>query len=57
MTRIVLLDLLGGVALLLWGLISFAAKPLEAKPNDALPIDIISGKPKTAVLALEGLVR
>ena len=31
-------------ALLLWGLISFAAKPLEAKPNDALPIDIISDK-------------
>ena len=29
-------------ALLLWGLISFAAKPLEAKPNDALPVDIIS---------------
>src|SRR5882724_7715643 len=32
------------VGLLLWGLISFAAKPLEAKPNDALPIDIISDK-------------
>jgi len=32
------------VALLLWGLISFAAKPLEAKPSDALPIDIISDK-------------
>jgi outer membrane biosynthesis protein TonB len=31
-------------ALLLWGLISFAVKPLEAKPNDALPIDIISDK-------------
>jgi outer membrane biosynthesis protein TonB len=31
-------------ALLLWGVISFAAKPLEAKPNDALPIDIISDK-------------
>jgi colicin import membrane protein len=31
-------------ALLLWGLISFAAKPLEAKPTDALPIDIISDK-------------
>src|SRR3954463_16675174 len=29
-------------ALLLWGLISFAAKPLEARPNDALPVDIIS---------------
>jgi len=32
------------LALLLWGLISFAAKPLEAKPNDALPIDINSDK-------------
>jgi len=31
-------------ALLLWGLISFAAKPLEAKSSDALPIDIISDK-------------
>src|SRR4029079_9059312 len=31
-------------ALLLWGVISFAARPLEAKPNDALPIDIISDK-------------
>ena len=29
-------------ALLLWGLISFAARPLEATPNDALPIDIIA---------------
>jgi colicin import membrane protein len=29
---------------LLWGLLSFAAKPLEAKPNDALPVDIISDK-------------
>jgi outer membrane biosynthesis protein TonB len=32
------------VALLLWGVISFAAKPLEAKPNDAMPVDIISDK-------------
>ena len=32
------------LALLLWGIISFSAKPLEAKPNDALPIDIISDK-------------
>jgi outer membrane biosynthesis protein TonB len=31
-------------ALLLWGVISFVAKPLEAKPNDALPVDIISDK-------------
>ena len=32
------------LVLLAWGLISFAAKPLEAKPSDALPIDIISDK-------------
>ena len=32
------------LALLLWGLISFTAKPLEARPSDALPIDIISDK-------------
>jgi colicin import membrane protein len=31
-------------ALLLWGLLSFAAKPLEARPNDAMPVDIISDK-------------
>jgi colicin import membrane protein len=31
-------------ALLLWGLITFAVRPLEAQPNDALPIDIISDK-------------
>src|SRR4051812_49789138 len=31
-------------ALLLWGLLSFVTKPLEAKPNDALPVDIISDK-------------
>jgi outer membrane biosynthesis protein TonB len=32
------------IALLLWGLLSFVSKPLEAKPNDAMPIDIISDK-------------
>jgi len=32
------------VALLLWGLISFSARPLEAAPKDALPVDIISDK-------------
>ncbi len=31
-------------ALLLWGLLSFATKPLEAKPTDAMPVDIISDK-------------
>jgi colicin import membrane protein len=31
-------------ALLLWGLISFAARPLEAKPTEGLPVDIVSDK-------------
>src|SRR5262249_47049413 len=31
-------------ALLLWGLISFAARPLDAKPAEGLPVDIISDK-------------
>jgi outer membrane biosynthesis protein TonB len=31
-------------ALLAWGLISFAVKPLDATPVEALPIDIISDK-------------
>ena len=35
---------LAHVALLLWGLVSFAARPLEAAPSDALPVDIISDK-------------
>lgn len=30
--------------LLLWGLISFAARPLEAAPTPSLPVDIISEK-------------
>lgn len=32
----------GHAVLLAWGLISFAARPLEAKHTDALPVDIIS---------------
>jgi outer membrane biosynthesis protein TonB len=35
---------LAHAALLLWGLISFSARPLEAAPTDALPVDIISDK-------------
>jgi colicin import membrane protein len=31
-------------ALLLWGLVSFTARPLEAAPKDALPVDIISDR-------------
>lgn len=33
---------LGHAAVLLWGLISFSAAPLETKPVDSLPVDIIS---------------
>jgi colicin import membrane protein len=33
---------LAHAALLLWGLISFSARPLEARPTDSLPVDIIS---------------
>jgi hypothetical protein len=35
---------LAHAALLLWGLVSFSARPLEAAPKDALPVDIISDK-------------
>jgi len=38
-------------ALLLWGLLSFVTKPLEAKPNDALPVDIISADQLAKVTA------
>jgi len=31
-------------ALLLWGLISFVARPLEARPTDGMPVDLISDK-------------
>jgi colicin import membrane protein len=35
---------LAHAGLLFWGLVSFAARPLEAAPTDALPVDIISEK-------------
>ena len=38
------ISVLAHLALLLWGLISFAARPLEAKPTDGMPIDLISDK-------------
>jgi len=34
----------GHAAVLLWGLIHFSAKPLEAPPTESMPIDIISTK-------------
>lgn len=39
------------LGLLLWGVISFAARPLEAKPTDALPVDIISTKEFSQITA------
>ena len=38
------ISILVHAALLLWGLISFAARPLEAKPTEGLPVDIVSDK-------------
>ena len=38
------ISVIGHAGLLLWGLISFSARPLEAAPKDALPVDIISDK-------------
>ena len=36
------ISVVGHTAMLVWGLVTFAAKPLEAVPVDSLPIDIIS---------------
>lgn len=33
---------MGHAALLLWGVVSFSARPYEATPTDSLPVDIIS---------------
>lgn len=38
----VTISTIGHVGLLLWGLVSFAAKPLDAAPSESLPVDIIS---------------
>ena len=35
---------IGHAGLLLWGLVSFSARPLEAAQTDSLPVDIISSK-------------
>jgi outer membrane biosynthesis protein TonB len=36
------ISIIGHAAALLWGVISFAVKPLESKPIESLPVDIIS---------------
>jgi outer membrane biosynthesis protein TonB len=38
-------------AAMLWGLISFSAKPLEAKPTESLPVDIVSATEFTQLMA------
>jgi outer membrane biosynthesis protein TonB len=38
-------------AAMLWGVISFAAKPLEAKPTESLPVDIVSATEFTQLMA------
>jgi hypothetical protein len=41
----------GHVAVLLWSVITFAAKPLEAPPVETLPVDIVSAKDFSAMTA------
>jgi outer membrane biosynthesis protein TonB len=36
------ISIIGHAAALLWGVISFSAKPLDSKPTESLPVDIIS---------------
>ena len=38
-------------AAMLWGLISFSAKPLEAKPTESLPIELVSTTEFTQLMA------
>jgi colicin import membrane protein len=41
----------GHSALLLWGLVSFAAKPFEAAPADSMPVDLVSITEFTQLMA------
>ena len=41
----------GHAVFLAWGLISFAIKPLEANPQDSLPVDIISDTEFSQIMA------
>jgi len=45
------ISIVGHAAALLWGVISFTAKPLEAKPTESLPVDIISTTEFTQLMA------
>jgi colicin import membrane protein len=42
MKRSLIISAVGHAAVVLWCLVSFAAKPYEAGPQDSLPVDIIS---------------
>src|ERR1700730_12789946 len=42
MKRSLIISAVGHAAVLLWCLVSFAARPYEAGPQDSLPVDIIS---------------
>jgi colicin import membrane protein len=39
-----IVSVIAHVSFLVWGIVSFAARPLEAKPQDSLPVDIISAE-------------
>ncbi len=41
----------GHAALLIWALVSFSAKPFEVSQADSLPIDIISDKDFSEMMA------
>lgn len=39
-----IVSVIAHVSFLVWAIVSFAARPLEAKPQDSLPVDIISAE-------------
>ena len=39
-----ILSVIAHAAFFTWGIVSFSARPLEAKPTDSLPVDIISAE-------------
>ena len=45
------ISIIGHAAALLWGVISFSAKPLDSKPTDSLPIELVSTTEFTQLMA------
>jgi outer membrane biosynthesis protein TonB len=45
------ISIIGHAAALLWGVVTFSAKPLDSKPIDSLPVDIISTTEFTQLMA------